>query len=376
MSTEKKYLESLNESINSFFKTFRAKSIRNPLLAFSLYRIANYQKKAATKRLFWQKELGLNVPPMIIASITNHCNLSCKGCYSHARRRSNKGEMSTVKLESVFEEARDLGVSLIVLVGGEPLMREELLDITRLFPEIVFLLVTNGLLINEQTIKRLKKQRNVIPFISLEGGEQETDDRRGNGVFNSIMKKMKLLDENNIVFGTSITLTSRNLPVVTREKFVSDLYEKGCKLFFYMDYVPVDTETEFLTPTKRQKKLKLKIFTEFNEKLPALFVVYPGAEKKLGSCPAAGKGFIHLSSDGKIEPCPFTPYSDSNVNDMTLKQALQSDFLKEIRESGLLDNSARGGCVLWEERIQMERMLQSKYPDETTLPMAEITQKS
>ena len=81
---------------------------------------------------------------------------------------------------------------------------------------------------------------------------------------------------------------------------------------------------------------------------------FPGDEKSSGGCIAAGRGFFHINSHGGAEPCPFSPYSDVNVKDMSLKEALQSGLFAKIRDSGILTEDHNGGCVLFENRHQVE----------------------
>ena len=64
----------------------------------------------------------------------------------------------------------------------------------------------------------------------------------------------------------------------------------------------------------------------FRNKYRALFVNVPGDEKDFGGCLSAGRGFVHVSAEGDLEPCPFAPYSDVNLRDKPLKEALQSPF--------------------------------------------------
>jgi MoaA/NifB/PqqE/SkfB family radical SAM enzyme len=106
--------------------------------------------------------------------------------------------MSPAELRRVLSEARDLGISIVMLAGGEPLTRPELLDITAEFPEIVFPLFTNGMLLDDAILARLKKQRHVIPVISIEGHQIETDTRRGEGVYAHILEAMARLREANV----------------------------------------------------------------------------------------------------------------------------------------------------------------------------------
>ena len=64
----------------------------------------------------------------------------------------------------------------------------------------------------------------------------------------------------------------------------------------------------------------------------------------------AGRGFVHVSPEGNLEPCPFAPYSDTNLRDLSLKDALQSELLKEIRQNHEKLTETKGGCALWENR--------------------------
>ena len=146
--------------IKDLFKNALRISLKDPGMAFFLYRTIRRQAGAARVRLAWE-EKGLHVLAFMIASITNHCNLQCTGCYSLAHRRPSNTEMDAAKLRSVIAEAKDLGISIILLAAAEPLTQPEILDITRDFPEIIFSLFTNSLLIGKGTIKKLKQQRNV-----------------------------------------------------------------------------------------------------------------------------------------------------------------------------------------------------------------------
>jgi MoaA/NifB/PqqE/SkfB family radical SAM enzyme len=265
--------------------------------------------------------------------------------------------MNANKLKSVIAEANDLGISIILLSGGEPLSRPEILDITREFPGIIFPLFSNGLLITENTIRRFRKQRNVIPVISLEGDEACTDNRRGQGVYAHLQQTITMLKEHNIFFGTSLTVTRQNFALVTQKEFVEDLIAKGSKLTFFVDYAPVQPGTEDKVLTNEQREQEAHTLTAFRAELPSLFFALPGDEKELGGCLGAGRGFIHISPSGRVEPCPALPYSDSNLKDISLKEALQSEFLKTIRETHMQRSESNGGCAFWEHRDQVAALL-------------------
>ncbi|MDE7298924.1 MAG: radical SAM protein, partial [Lachnospiraceae bacterium] len=86
----------------------------------------------------------------------------------------------------------------------------------------------------------------------------------------------------------------------------------------------------------------------------------PGDEKSSGGCIAAGRGFFHINSHGGAEPCPFSPYSDINVRDTSLREALKSKLFIALRDGDVLVDDHVGGCVLYEKREQVEGLLAVK----------------
>jgi MoaA/NifB/PqqE/SkfB family radical SAM enzyme len=268
--------------------------------------------------------------------------------------------MKENKLRSTINEAKELGISFIIFVGGEPLVRREILDITHDFPEIVFLIVTNGLLIDEEILNKLQKQRNTIPVISLEGYQMDTDGRRGKGVYNRLQQLIKKLKSGNIFWSVAITVTRSNFNVVTSEEFVFDLVNLGCKLFFFIEYTPVREGTEDWLLTGKQRSDIISLRNAYRSKFGALFIAIPGDEEEIGGCLSAGRGFVHISAEGNVEPCPFAPYSDTNIRDMSLKDALQSDFLNAIRQNSQQLKETEGGCTLWAEREWVRSLLRPK----------------
>jgi MoaA/NifB/PqqE/SkfB family radical SAM enzyme len=284
----------------------------------------------------------------MIFSITEKCNLSCKGCYAQAFNRSQEGELSTEKLKDIIGQAHELGTSIILIAGGEPLVRKEIISIMAGYPEIIFPVFTNGLLIDEETMSALEKQKNIIPILSIEGNRAETDSRRGDGVYESVKKIIGKTPDKNIFWGLSLTLEKDNFNLITSEGFVRDLASSGCKIFFYVSYIPAKHGTEGMCLTIEQEKKIVEIVNDYKHKFPALFIAFPGSEEEMGGCLASGRGFVHISARGDLEPCPFAPYSDTNLKEQSLKDALGSEFLRKIRENHENLKETKGGCALWD----------------------------
>jgi MoaA/NifB/PqqE/SkfB family radical SAM enzyme len=349
----------LNKSLNVFFKDAMRVAVTNPAQAYHFLKTVRWQRKAASIRKKWQQQ-GVHVPPIIIFSITNRCNLHCKGCYHWALHESGQVEMSVEKMRSTISEAKELGIYFMVLAGGEPLVRQEILDIIKEFPEIIFLVFTNGLLIDEEMIKKLNSQRNFVPSISLEGYELDTDLRRGEGVYKRLQGIVKNLKKLGFFWSVSLTVTKGNFDTITSRKFIKDLVDLGCKLFFFVEYTPITEDTEDWVINEKQRGKLLSIRDSLRLQFPALFIAVPGDEEEIGGCLSAGKGFVHISAEGNVEPCPFAPYSDTNLRDSSLKDALQSEFLKKIRDNHEHLSEAEGGCALWVERAWVRSLLQNK----------------
>jgi len=351
------YREILNLSIEALFKDAARLAAKDPSLVMYLMKVLGRQKKAAAVREQHARD-GLKVPPIMICSITNRCNLNCKGCYNRAQHRPVADELSAGEWRRIFSEARDLGVSIILLAGGEPLVRPEVLDVAASIPEIIFPVFTNGLMVDDVFVSRLA--RNLVPVVSIEGHEDETDQRRGEGVYGLLRRTVAILKNAGAFFGLSITVTRANFATVTSEAFVSECIEAGCRLFFYVEYVPAAEGTEHLVLTGEQKAALLAATAKYRETLPGLFVAFPGDEEQMGGCVSAGRGFVHVSATGDLEPCPFSPYSDTNLRNTSLKDALRSKLLSDIRAGE--DNLARakGGCALFENREWVQSLLAGK----------------
>ncbi len=346
----------LNWGLRIFFAEFVRVSLRRPSQALFFARTVLWQSRAARVRAANARE-GLTVPPIIIFSITNHCNLRCKGCYAQAIRGDVPGELTPEELRRVVAQADELGVSFFVIAGGEPLTRPEILDIAGAYPHIIFLLVTNGLLMDEAMVERLKGQPNTVPVLSLEGTQAETDQRRGRGVHERLQAKMGELRSAGIFFSLSLTITRSNFAVVTDIGFLQSAVEAGCKLFLLLEYTPVRAGTEDWVITDAQREEMKALVEGFRRRFPAVFIAVPWDEEPQGGCLASGRGFVHVNATGDLEPCPFAPYSDVNVKSVPLRQALGSRFLAAMREDHERFRETEGGCSLWKNREQVRALL-------------------
>ncbi len=306
----------------------------------------------------------MHVPPIMILSVTNRCNLNCKGCYARELRprAGAGGEMSREEWRSVVAEASELGIGIIMIAGGEPLLRRDILEVAADFPRILFPVFTNGLMIDDGTLAWLQKNRNVIPVVSLEGDEWETDSRRGREVYGRVRDVAARLGRGRIFYGISVTVTGSTFYVVTDEGFPRELLDADCGVFFFVEYVPVGEDTGEPALTPEQKAALLESLEGFRREYPALFVAFPGDEEQFGGCLAAGRGFVHVNAAGDMEPCPFAPYSDVNLRRTSLREALASPLLGELQRNRDKLTETRGGCALWANREWVRSLMADGTP--------------
>lgn len=336
----------LSKGIENLIKNAVKATLKNPKQSVFLLKYAASAKKAEKLRTASEKS-GEHIPPFLIASITDKCNLRCSGCYAKANASCGQSEIETAEWARIFTEAKDLGIVMILLAGGEPFMRPDVINAAAKFPEVLFPVFTNGTAIKENEYSMLNTYRNLLPIISVEGDEAMTDTRRGLGVYSSLMNTMKILDKKGILFGASITVTSENIEYVINETFINDIYRKGCKIIFYIEYVPVESEELAFTDTERDLlESRLAIL----RKKDMLFISFPGDEKESGGCLAAGRGFFHIAANGNAEPCPFSPYSDTNLRNIPLREALKSPLFQKLISGDILLKDHKGGCVLFEQK--------------------------
>jgi MoaA/NifB/PqqE/SkfB family radical SAM enzyme len=313
---------------------------------------------AAERRRTQLGDEGVHVPPFMILSVTGRCNLACAGCYAQAQERQEESDMTSSELLSVVRQGSDLGVGIMLLAGGEPMTRaDDLLTIAHDVPDVIFPVFTNGTLLDESLVRRIRRQRNLVPVISLEGHAAATDARRGEGVAGQAQAAIARMRKAGVFFGTSLTVTQLNIDTVLDERYLSSLIDLGCRLFFFVEYVPVREGTESLILDNVQRARLAVAVTSLQKRLRGLFIAFPGDEEMFGGCLAAGRGFVHVSPSGRVEPCPFAPYSDASVRDVPLRDALASPLLAAIRENHDKLTETSGGCALWSQREWVHSLL-------------------
>lgn len=361
MNNEFNLSDYMSDGIQNIIKGIVKASLKNPRETAFIIKYGLSIKEANKRRERLESE-GENVPPFLISSITSNCNLFCKGCYARANKSCGEGlekkQMSAERWEDIFKEARELGISFILLAGGEPLMRKDVLERAAQIKEIMFPVFTNGTMFKEEYLELFDKNRNLVPMLSIEGDMEQTDLRRGKGAYAVLMNVMDNLKQKGILYGASVTVTTENVNAVTDKKFIEKLYQKGCRAVIFIEYVPVTEATKHLAPRDHEREIlegeQEKLRGQYED---AIFISFPGDEKYSGGCLAAGRGFFHINVDGSAEPCPFSPFSDTNLKDCTLREALKSPLFKKLKDMEMLLGEHDGGCLLFQKEDEVKALL-------------------
>lgn len=278
-----------------------------------------------------RQERGLHVPSVLFMAITGRCNYRCPHCYT---QRYAKEHMAVPMARRILREAQELGVGLIVVSGGEPLLHREFFAIPGEMPEVPFIVFTNGSLLRGFLNDGLATP-NMLWLVSVDGPLDPCDARRGAGSFETAMDAMAALRERDIPFGFSITLSGDNVASATAPESVGMLVERGCRSGFFLEQIP---SPPVEPPLAEQIEAGL---ARCRAALDVPIIGFPADELRFGGCQAGGNGIAHISPDGFLEPCPAARLAADCLAEVPLAQALANPFFKEFRD--LKDRYANEG---------------------------------
>ena len=337
--------------------------------AFIQCLIVNNLLRGIAKRKDLVARTGMCAPTTILMSPTMRCNLTCDGCY--AAEYSPDQDLDRAHLQKIVDEGNDMGVYLFTLLGGEPFMYRELLDFARANKDSYFQVFTNGTLLDHDTIDELAKIGNIAPMLSLEGSPELTDQRRGAGVHDQVMETMDHLGEAGVVFGYSCTVGRNNWQAVVSDEFVDPLIAKGAMLSWHFLYMPVgrDPDTTMMLTPQQRNQFRIDI-----QRIRASKAIFPvdfwGDAPLVNGC-IAGRHYVHINSDGWVEPCIFTHFATDNLHDVSLMEAFNSPFFQEIRSRQPFNHNLLMPCM-WIDNPQQSREIMAATGAHPTHPGGDV----
>lgn len=304
-----------------------------------------------------EKEHGVHIPWTILIDPTGKCNLRCKGCWAGDYDPTKEMDFST--LDRILTEAEELGIRFFVISGGEPLCRaEDLMKLAEKHNESVFHVFTNGTLITPEMAKSFSELGNMTFAISIEGLEKETDKRRGKGVFQKVMAAMDNLRDAGVIFGFSATYTRCNTDVLRSDNFIDLMIDKGCRLGWLFTYVPVggDLDLEYMV-TPEQRASMYRTVQKWRKEKPIFVADFWNDGEAVGGCIAGARSYFHINSAGDVEPCAFVHYSNVNINDCSLLEALKSPIFKAFQANQPFNSNMLRPCPLLDNPERLEKMV-------------------
>ncbi|MCQ1531470.1 radical SAM protein [Lutispora saccharofermentans] len=317
-----------------------------------------------------QKE-DCNVPWAILMDPTSACNLRCTGCW--AAEYGDKLNMSLETLNRIIEQGKDLGIYMYIYSGGEPLVRKkDIITLCEKHDECVFLAFTNGTLIDENFADEMKRVHNFVPAISIEGFEEATDSRRGKGTYNQVIKAMEILKERMLPFGISTCYTSKNVAEVGSDEYIDAMIKNGAKFCWYFTYMPIGNGAPTdLMATDEQREFMYHQVRRFRKEKPIFLLDFWNDGEYVEGCIAGGRNYLHINANGDVEPCAFIHYSNVNIKDVSLMEALKSPLFAEYRKGQPFNKNHLRPCPLLDNQGALAGMVKRSGAHSTDMASPE-----
>ncbi len=333
--------------------------------------ILNAAFKWAKKSKKIKEQYQCNVPWTILLDPTSACNLHCTGCW--AAEYGNRLNLSYEEIDDIITQGKELGIYMYIYTGGEPLVRKkDLMKICRKHDDCVFLAFTNATLIDEEFANEMLVVKNFVPAISIEGDENTTDIRRGQGTYQQVMKAMKLLKQKKLPFGVSCCYTSQNVDAISSEAFIDTLISFGAKFAWFFHYMPVGNDAVLdLLCTPEQREMMLRKIRDYRKTKPIFTMDFQNDGEYVGGCIAGGRNYFHINPNGDIEPCVFIHYSDSNIREKTILEALQSPLFKAYKDGQPFNDNHLRPCPMLENPNRLREIVHRTNAHSTDLESIE-----
>jgi MoaA/NifB/PqqE/SkfB family radical SAM enzyme len=287
---------------------------------------------------------GRQFPAFLFLSVTSQCNLRCQGCWVTTQPgRTLEPEL----LDCIIAQAKREHCRFFGILGGEPLLYPRLFEVLGRHRDCYFQVFTNGTVLDADTAREMRRLGNVTPLVSLEGGEEVSDERRGGTrVFQRSLNGLECCRREKLFTGVATSVCKSNFADLVSEPFVRELIGRGVHYVWYYIYRPVGAKPAPELCLSAEEIVALRRFmVELRGRVPMIIVdAYWDAEGR-ALCPAATGISHHIGPGGDVEPCPPVQFARENVRDTNDVVALMagSEFLAKFRA---FSASRTRGCVL------------------------------
>ncbi len=318
-----------------------------------------------SKALENEKVYNCKIPWAILIDPTAACNLKCTGCWAAEYNKADSLSYDT--LDRIITEGKELGIYAYLYSGGEPLVRKaDLIKLAEKHDDCIFLAFTNGTLVDEKFAKDLARIGNFTMAFSIEGFKEETDLRRGDGAFEATLHAMDLLKKEGVFFGFSTCYTSKNISAVSTDEYIDLMIEKGCLYGWYFTYMPLgkDAALDLICSPEEREEMYYKVRESRMSRSIFLLDFWNDGEYVSG-CVAGGRNYFHINANGDVEPCAFIHYSNVNIHDVSLIEALQCDLFKQYQELQPFNQNHLMPCPLLDNPLMLKEMVAASQAKST-----------
>lgn len=282
-----------------------------------------------------------SIPFLISWNITKRCNLQCAHCYLDAGEIEGRDDLSTAEAKRFVDEIASLNQhAMLILTGGEPLLRQDFTGIARYASDLGLTVVlgTNGTLLDDYTVENLIRSGIKGVGISLDSAAPDYHDRfRGaDGAWEKTMAGIEAMKRHGLDFQIQLTVTKGNQSDIPQ---IIDLAHKhgarAVNIFFLVctgrgqnmtDLKPDEYEKTLRYLVEMERALEGKIMVRARCAPHFLRVareINPDSPVMKGATSGciAGRGYLRISPEGFVTPCPYMPVENcgANLKDRGLK---------------------------------------------------------
>jgi MoaA/NifB/PqqE/SkfB family radical SAM enzyme len=305
-----------------------------------------------------RRRRGENFPPFLFISVISSCQLRCQGCWVDVAAPSQR--LSLDELNRIVGDAKAHGNAYFGILGGEPFMHPQLLELFAAHPDCYFQVFTNGQLITGDIARALARLGNVTPLISIEGSEIVSDERRGRmQVLSKTLQGLEACRRHGLLIGVATSVCQTNIELVS-EAWLRRLVTMGVHYVWFHTYRVVGPNPNAqLALTPEQVLTVRRFIVKMRARLPIAIVDAYWDDRGEALCPMATGVSHHIGPGGHIEPCPVIQFATNTVRDgaSIYDTMTQSPFLRDFREAAA---AATRGCIVL-ERPDIVRALVEKH---------------
>jgi len=332
-----------------------------------------YKGMRSVQRFKRRLKKGVVFPPFLYISIINSCNLRCQGCWVDVD--AERQEIDLDAMNRMILDAKKHGNSFFGILGGEPFMHTQLLDILAEHPDCYFQVFTNGQFITPEVAERLRQIGNATPLVSIEGTEIVSDQRRGRlGVLNKTLRGLDNAIAAGVMTGVATSVCQSNIDDLLNEQWVDHLIDRGVHYVWYHTYRPVgpDASAELALSPEQLRRVR-QFIVDMRCRKPIGIVDAYWDHNGEALCPAATGISHHISPWGDVEPCPIVQFAKDSIHDERgiYETMTNSPYLKDFRDTA---RGATRGCIVLERPDLLQSVVERHGAEDTTARQAAMAE--